>query len=109
MKKIHFLLAVLVAVVAYIAFNFSAGEAKQKGLHSEVIEVGEGFGYQILHADKILVKQEFIPAIQGELPFNTEKEAQLIGDEVLKKIKKGEAPFITVSELKNLNITIQNQ
>ncbi|MUH35686.1 DUF4907 domain-containing protein [Zobellia amurskyensis] len=104
-KKIHFLLATLIMVVAYITFNYSAVEANKVKPRLETIAVGEGYGYQILYEEKVLVKQEFIPAVQGERAFASKKEAKRVGDEVLKSIIKGEAPFVTISQLKDLKIT----
>ena len=103
--KIHFLLAILTVVVVYITLNYRAVETKGARPRLETIVVGKGYGYQILYKDKVLVKQEFIPAVQGDRTFVSKKEAKRVGDEVLRRIIKGEAPFVTISQLRDLNIS----
>ncbi|SIS84512.1 protein of unknown function [Zobellia uliginosa] len=104
-KKAYLLFIVLVMVLVSVAFHLKADEGRKTGLQTQVIEVDEGYGYQILYDNKVLVKQEFIPAIQGKRPFKSMEEAQLIGDVVMEKLKKGDDPFITVSELRHMQIT----
>ncbi|CAM4206222.1 DUF4907 domain-containing protein [Zobellia nedashkovskayae] len=105
-KKTYFFLTALAVILVYIAFNYSGAKLYTKGLHTEVLQVDEGYGYKILYDDKILVKQDFIPAIQGKKSFESEKEAMLVGNVVLRKIEKGEDPYISVLELKDLKINI---
>ena len=96
----------MVILVAYITFNLKKVEVKKTQLRAETIKVTNGYGYEILYEDKILVKQEVIPAIQGKRPFESEKDARLVADEVLKKITKKKAPFVTVAELNELRIKL---
>ncbi|SMC51879.1 DUF4907 domain-containing protein [Cellulophaga tyrosinoxydans] len=76
----------------------------QKPLYSEVFNVGNGYGYYIKTYDKTLIKQNFIPAIQGEKSFVTKKDAQKVANLVMEKITENESPVVTVNELNNLNI-----
>ncbi|WP_400072269.1 DUF4907 domain-containing protein [Zobellia russellii] len=103
--KIHFLLAILTVVVVYITLNYRAVETKGARPRLETIAVGKGYGYQILYKEKVLVKQDFIPAVQGDRIFVSKKEAKRVGNEVLRRIIKGEAPFVTISQLRDLNIS----
>lgn len=79
---------------------------KKLGFKSEVISVKDGFGYQILNADKILIKQDFIPAVQGKKPFMTAKDAKLIGELVVHKLSNGESPVIYLEEIESFNIEL---
>ena len=105
-KKTYFLLLGLLVALVYIAFRYNEVKQDTTGLHTEVLQVNEGYGYKILYDDKVLVKQDFIPAIQGKKSFESEKEAMLVGNMVLRKIEKGEDPYISISELKDLQISI---
>ena len=62
----------------------------------------QGWGYDILVDRKVFIHQDFIPAVQGKMGFDSEAKAELAARAVMGKLKKGEKPFITVNELKAL-------
>ncbi|MEM6719548.1 MAG: DUF4907 domain-containing protein [Bacteroidota bacterium] len=74
------------------------------GITFEVIPLDTGFGYIIRIEDKIVIKQTFIPAIQGNMPFCTEKDAQNTADLVVQKMMQSKGPTVTIEELKALQI-----
>ncbi|ADV50750.1 hypothetical protein Celal_3486 [Cellulophaga algicola DSM 14237] len=78
-------------------------------LDSEVFTVEGGFGYQIQAEDKIIIKQEYIPAIQGAVPFNTKNDAWLVSNLVINKLLNKENPVVTLNDLENLNIKVLNR
>ncbi|MFI8605757.1 DUF4907 domain-containing protein [Cellulophaga baltica] len=78
-------------------------------LDSEVFTVKGGFGYQIQAKDRIIIKQEYIPAVQGAVPFTSEKDAQLVSSLVINKLLHNESPVITLNDLENLNIEVLNR
>ena len=99
----------LIAVVTGLLFlrftDFFYGTTKSKTpLHSEIFEVGDGYGYQILLEDKVLIRQEYIPILEGNRPFATAKNAERTANKVITKILKKESPILTISELKELQI-----
>ncbi len=94
-------IAAVFLVIVVLLYHIST---TQKTLYSEVYNVGNGYGYYIKTYDKILIKQSFIPAIQGEKSFVTEKDAQKVANLVMVKITENESPVVTVNELNNLNI-----
>lgn len=94
-------IAAIFLVIVVLLYHIST---TQKTLYSEVYNVGNGYGYYIKTYDKILIKQSFIPAIQGEKSFVTEKDAQKVANLVMVKITENESPVVTVNELNNLNI-----
>lgn len=73
-------------------------------LSKEIIEVDGGYGYQIYSGDKLLVQQEFIPAITGKRPFKSSQDAQKVANLVLEKISSGTKPYIKKEELEQLNV-----
>jgi len=98
------LLGAIAAIFLVIVVLLDHMSTTQKTLYSEVYNVGNGYGYYIKTYDKILIKQSFIPAIQGEKSFVTEKDAQKVANLVMVKITENESPVVTVNELNNLNI-----
>ena len=98
------LLGAIAAIFLVIVVSLYHITTTQKTLYSEVFNVGNGYGYYIKTYDKILIKQSFIPAIQGEKSFVTEKDAQKVANLVMVKITENESPVVTVNELNNLNI-----
>ena len=98
------LLGAISAIFLVIVVSLYHITTTQKTLYSEVFNVGNGYGYYIKTYDKILIKQSFIPAIQGEKSFVTEKDAQKVANLVMVKITENESPVVTVNELNNLNI-----
>jgi len=106
-------LIVLVFVLFFIVIMPSCGSkikeqksAQEKGLvvQVETFRSGEGWGYEIIIAGKTKIKQSMIPAIQGNIPFNSEKEARQVGNYIIQKMKKGETPVISIRELDSLQI-----
>ena len=66
------------------------------------LESNEGFGYDILNNNHIIIHQEFIPALEGKQLFRSREEAMAIGNAVLKKIENKQSPSITKEEVLQL-------
>ena len=62
----------------------------------------QGWGYDILVDRKVFIHQDFIPAVQGRMGFDSEVHAEMAARTIMNKMKKGEKPFITQAELKVL-------
>lgn len=70
-----------------------------------VFPVQRGYGYSIVVNDKEFIKQDCIPAIQGNKAFVSEEQAGKTGKLVADKIRSGQLPTLTVDELNTLGIT----
>ncbi len=84
-------------------------EREEPALRTKVITLDNGYGYQIFSGDKLLIQQEFIPAVEGEKQFETKEDAKQVADMVMRKILKGESPRISLEELNDLDIVILEQ
>ncbi|WP_158285049.1 DUF4907 domain-containing protein [Arenibacter aquaticus] len=73
-------------------------------LYSQTFPIGDGFGYEIALQDKVLIRQEYIPILEGKKPFATSLDAQRTADKVISKLMKKESPILSVKELKELQI-----
>ena len=112
MKRI-LLAYILIAVVSGFLFlsfsNYKIGATESKlPLHSEIFKVGDGYGYQIELESRVLIKQEYIPILKGKKPFATSKDAKRTADKIIYKLQNKESPILTISELKELQITATN-
>lgn len=66
------------------------------------------WGYQIFKGDKMMIDQPTIPGVSGENGFMNAKQARLVAQKVIQKLKKGIfPPQVDVEELKQWGITIQ--
>ena len=59
----------------------------------------EGWRYSIYHGDKLLIRQEKLPLIQGNQRIPSEQIAQQLGTIVLQKLRKKKSPVIREEEL----------
>ena len=64
-----------------------------------------GYGYDILNGGKPFIHQASVPAIPGNEPFKTRKQAKRVARLVRKKLKQGiMPPTVSIAELQALGI-----
>jgi len=90
------LLVVLLAV--------SCRHQRTDDLKSAAFHTNGGFGYTISIHGKTVIKQPFIPAIQGNIPFCDSTDALNTANFVIGKIKKEQSPTVTQANLAALKI-----
>lgn len=88
----------------FLALFCTACAEQNYGITSEVIPLDKGFGYLIRIDEKVVIKQTFIPAIEGNMPFCTEKDAQRTADFVTERMIQSKGPSVTLAELQQLKI-----
>ncbi len=64
----------------------------------------ETWCYSIKYNKQVIIRQEYIPGLQGNIPFESKNDAQKTGLLVLKKLKNNENPACSITELKQLGI-----
>ncbi|MFN8256615.1 MAG: DUF4907 domain-containing protein [Bacteroidales bacterium] len=67
-------------------------------------KVCQGWGYDILINSRTFIHQPTIPAIEGNKPFYSKKDAKKTGILVAEKIKKGHKPTIKKKDLDSLKV-----
>jgi hypothetical protein len=82
----------------------SCNTKKTNALQSTVYRTGTGFGYSISVKEKLLIKQDFIPGIQGNTAFCDSLDAVKVSNCVLEKIKQKQMPVVTEDDLAALKI-----
>ncbi|WP_159778229.1 DUF4907 domain-containing protein [Flavobacterium sp. 9AF] len=98
----------LIYVIFVLVFQlFSACKEKAIAFDGIVYQIEENkFGYEIYLQGKPFIKQENIPAIEGNHSFKDSLDALKTLDKVLERLNKGEKPSLTESDIQQLKIKI---
>lgn len=76
---------------------------ENKNINFKTFKIKKGWGFNILVNNKIFIHQSNIPAINGDIPFKTKKDAKKIAELMIFKICNGIIPpAITIEEINNL-------
>lgn len=70
------------------------------GYDIKTYKVENGWGYKINKKNKVIIKQDIIPGIPVKKPFATEKDALIVGELMIEKLKNKKIPSISYKELK---------
>ncbi|WP_396633841.1 DUF4907 domain-containing protein [Maribacter sp. R86514] len=90
--------------LGYSIYNQITTDNNQQ-FHGQVVNLNDGFGYQIMSGDKIVILQEYIPGFPGKQKFVSEEDAQKTVNLVLLKLEEGKSPVLLPSDLVELNIS----
>jgi len=67
-----------------------------------VINSDQGWGYNILYDNKLIIHQPFIPSVSGQVAFKDKKSARKTGHMVAKKLHNHQSPRITRNDLESI-------
>lgn len=108
MKRVLIAYIVVAILSGFLFLGFSIytiGGTESKGLlRSEILNLENGYGYEIKLDDQVLIRQEYIPVLPGKKPFATAEDAQRTAEKIIRKLQNREDPILTFSELKELQI-----
>lgn len=82
-------------------------EMKKNGkvpVDASIFKTDKGWGYSILVDNKLFIRQDIIPAVEGNQGFATKDDATKVARFVLKKMDNKEKPIVTKADLKQLGI-----
>jgi hypothetical protein len=98
------ILIISVAVIISACIWFFTGRQKEppQNVQSRVFKVMNGWGYDILVNDTIVIHQEFIPTRPNQEVFENKVQAEKTANLVLKKLRAGTPPTLTQSELQKI-------
>lgn len=105
-KYITTLLLALSVVLIYFIIIKTTFNNKTDSFITAVYKTNTGYGYSISYNNKLLIKQDYIPAIQNNLSFCNFQDAQRVANLVKEKLSNKENPKISLSELKQLHIKL---
>lgn len=94
----------LCSKIILLILLLTACSHKKQALQSAVYNAGTGYGYTITLHNKVVIKQPYIPAYSGNIPFCDSLDAAKVSDLVIKKIKRKQSPTVTKNDLALLKI-----
>lgn len=106
-STVKFFLAIVLLLalgLGYSIYNKSVTD-KNQIFRSEIVDLNNGYGYQIMVGEKIVILQEYIPSFPGKQKFISKEQAQKVANLVLTKLEEGKSPVLLPSDLVELNIS----
>ena len=105
-RKTYSFIAIAALLVSFaVIFFIKYQERNQKVfIYAEPIQTDYGWGYNIIAADKVHIKQEYMPAVPGKRGFKSAADAMLVGNLVVRKITENKMPSITLHELDSMGL-----
>src|SRR5450759_3928917 len=68
----------------------------------DVINIEQGWGYNILCDNKLIIHQPYMPAKNGQFTFQNKYDAKKTGQLVVKKLQNSQSPRIRIGELDSI-------
>ncbi|OQP65358.1 hypothetical protein A3860_16965 [Niastella vici] len=91
--KLVLLAAILIAVSSTFYLLAVKQAPSANGLHYNCFKTENGWGYDVLYNERVLIHQPMIPGKSGGSGFDSEKAAGADAKTVIEKIKSGEFPL----------------
>jgi hypothetical protein len=105
----HNILVISIAAVICVGTYFvvrplaeSNGQSPKQKFSSRVFRVAEKWGYEILVNDKVFIRQETIPAVNGIQGFESPEQATQTAALIINKMKSGQHPTVTTFEIQQI-------
>ena len=102
MKMINKKFTISVLLLSIFAVIIIVGLKSNHHYIVKAIRNEEGWGYDILYNNKIIIHQPYVPGTDGKVTFRCKCSAKKIGHLVVKKLRNKHSPGITRDELINL-------
>jgi len=93
--------SLVIAASIPILYKYKSGATKVEYL-SRTFHSGSGWGYDIVMNKKLIIHQEYIPAIAEKKEFQTEKQADAAAQLVLSKLKNNKFPTVSKAEVEQV-------
>lgn len=85
----------------------NAADMAKKGMvpvNANVFKTDKGWGYSVMVDNKLFIRQDIIPVIEGNKGFATKEDATKVAELVLNKMKNKEKPIVKREDLEQLGI-----
>ncbi len=101
-------LATTLSLLAIYAIDLQQHSPVEKEEYRVVTQKSEqgGWTYNIYHSQQLLIKQEYVPAIDGKFQFSTQKDAEKAGSKVMERLSKGHNPSLSPKDFNENNIQL---
>jgi hypothetical protein len=94
----------LIIVIAVIFFIRHKNHEGKVFIRAVPTQTAYGWGYDIMADDKVFIKQEYMPGIEGKKGFKSADDALIVGNLVVKRISSNMMPMITRRDLDSLGL-----
>lgn len=106
-KKIYIITLLLVLSINLLAFILIRKDFTKTNYYEVLVhETKDGYGYSITYNKKVLIKQDYIPAIQDIQSFCSSEDALKVATLVKEKLNKKENPKVSLIDLKQFKIKL---
>jgi hypothetical protein len=106
LNKIILDICIVVLLVAVVVKFISYHNQKKGALSVHCFQTQIGWGYEIDIENKKFIYQPFIPVISKHKGFPTKEMAERTGQLIIGKLKNHEKPIITITDLKQIGLTL---
>jgi hypothetical protein len=98
--------SVIIYFIFVIVFQvFSSCKDKPLGFNGQVYKLdNNNYGYSIFLNNKLIIKQDNIPTVEGNVSFKDSIDALKTMDLVIKKLNSKSNPSLTKEEIQKLNL-----
>jgi len=97
-KKILAAIVILFILIAFGVFiNY-----RNHHFSVDLIESNQGWGYNILFRNKVIIHQPYMPAMGGQIAFQNKNAAKKTALLVVKKLRNNQSPGIKAEELNSI-------
>jgi hypothetical protein len=105
-RKTYSLIAIAALLLSFAVIFFSKykDQSQKVFIYAEPVQTVYGWGYNIIAANKVYIKQEYMPAVPGKRGFKSAEDAMRVGNLVVKKITENKMPTITLHELDSMSL-----
>lgn len=101
--KQHNIIVLAVSVIIAIVITFyQLNRQKTNNIESKVYESANGWGYDILVDNKLLIHQESVPGMSGHAGFPEKQQAIQTASLIINKMKHGQLPTVTKFEINQI-------
>lgn len=90
----------LVVVLTVGIGGYFAWRAASFRIEYSLFPTDSGWGYDIVAGVDTMIHQPFIPALQGDRPFPTERSARRAARAVIRKLQRGDSPALSPDEVR---------
>jgi hypothetical protein len=95
------LFSILSIVILYNIFQYISPADDYR---VKTYKVSDGWGYQILRKDRVIIDQPFIPVLAGKKAFPDKKSASKAGKIVKERLDNHQLPALTIEDIKEIGL-----
>jgi len=96
------LLSLVISAGIWIITLYKENTKNKNHFTAKVFKGFNGWGYDILVNDSLLIHQEFVPVIAGKKGFSKKEQAVQTAQLIINKMKGNQHPAVTTFELQQI-------